>query len=85
MSNLLAGVATATWGIGILLCLWFAVEVLRSRRQEQAMTAWLLLFALVPPIGALAYLLFGARKLRRRAEHKPRPAEHSANSPALSR
>jgi cardiolipin synthase len=40
------------------------------------MTAWLLLFLLMPPVGAAIYLVFGARKLRRRAERKPGPAEH---------
>lgn len=66
------------WGVGALLCLWFAVEVLRSRRQEQAMVAWLLLFALTPPLGALLYLGLGSRKLRRQAERKPRPAGRPA-------
>jgi cardiolipin synthase len=40
------------------------------------MTAWLLLFLLMPPVGAAIYLVFGARKLRRQAERKPGPAEH---------
>jgi cardiolipin synthase len=66
------------WGGCALLCLWFAVEILRSRRQEQAMTAWLLLFILTPPIGVVAYLTLGARKLRRLAARKAQPAERTA-------
>lgn len=46
------------------------------------MTAWLLLFALTPPVGAVAYLALGARKLRRQAARKPRPAERSSDSEA---
>ncbi|MBV1796815.1 phospholipase D-like domain-containing protein [Siccirubricoccus sp. G192] len=76
MSEFLATALGWVWGLAALLCLWFAVEVLRSRRQEQAMTAWLLLFALTPPLGVLLYLAFGSRKLRRKAARKPKPAEH---------
>lgn len=74
MSEPLATAFGLVWGLGALLCLWFAVEVLRSRRPEQAMVAWLLLFALTPPLGALLYLGFGSRKLRQEAEDKPKPA-----------
>ncbi|GGC49087.1 cardiolipin synthase [Siccirubricoccus deserti] len=70
------------WGGCVLLCLWFAVEILRSRRQEQAVTAWLLLFILSPPVGVVAYLALGARKLRRRAARKAQPAERSAGAQA---
>ena len=78
MSDLFTTLLGWAWGVGALLCLWFAVEVLRSRRQEQAMAAWLLLFALTPPFGALLYLTLGSRKLRQKAEHKPKPAERSS-------
>jgi cardiolipin synthase len=82
VSDFTTRILTAVWGGGAVLCLWFAVEVLRSRRQEQAMTAWLLLFALAPPLGALAYPVFGSRKLRRAAGGKPRPAERSVGARA---
>ena len=75
MNGALAILWGVVWGLAAILCLWFAIEVLRSRRQEQVMTAWLLLFALTPPLGALLYLGFGARQLRRRAARKPQPAE----------
>jgi cardiolipin synthase len=78
----LATLLGVAWGACALLCLWFAVEILRSRRQEQAMTAWLLLFVLTPPVGAVAYLALGARKLRRRAARKAQPAGRSANAEA---
>ena len=80
MNDFLTTVLGVVWGVGALLCLWFAIEVLRSRRQEQAMVAWPLLFALTPPVGAALCPVFGARKLRQKAERKPKPAERPAGS-----
>ncbi|MCO6418011.1 phospholipase D-like domain-containing protein [Siccirubricoccus sp. KC 17139] len=88
MNDALTTLLGTVWGLAVLFCLWFATEVLRSRRQEQAMTAWLLLFALIPPLGALLYLGFGSRKLRQRAARKPRPAGRQGRAvqqvPAIS-
>jgi len=44
------------------------------------MTAWLLLFVLTPPLGALLYLAFGSRKLRQKAARKPKPAARPAGA-----
>lgn len=71
MSFSFADITGLLWGASFLLCILFAVEILRSPRPEQSISAWLLLFLLVPPAGAIFYLLFGRRKLRRRAERKP--------------
>jgi cardiolipin synthase len=75
----------AVWGVSAVACLFFAVEILRSRRREQTIAAWLLLFLLTPPLGALLYLVFGSRKLRRRVARKGRMRAYlseAAGSPA---
>jgi cardiolipin synthase len=73
------------WGGSFIVCLFFAVEILRSPRPEQSISAWILLFVLVPPAGALLYLTFGRRKLRRRAVRKRPPsfAGLEAKSPPI--
>lgn len=66
-------IAALLWGASYLACLVFAVEILRSVRPEQSISAWLLLFLLMPPAGVVLYLTFGRRKLRRLAERRPSP------------
>jgi cardiolipin synthase len=68
-----AGVWAMVWAAAFLLCLFFAVEVLRSTRAEQSIAAWLLLFLLTPPLGVVLYLALGRRKIRKRLARMQRP------------
>lgn len=66
-------VGTFVWTLSFVVCVFFALEVLRSPRPEQSISAWILLFLFVPPLGAVLYLVLGRRKLRRRIRHKQPP------------
>jgi cardiolipin synthase len=66
-------IGALVWGASFLVCIFFAVEILRSPRPEQSISAWLLLFLLLPPVGAGLYILLGRRKIRRRAQQKLLP------------
>ncbi len=59
-------VAVVVFALAVL----FAARVLRERRSPASTFAWLLTIGLVPEVGVPLYLLFGGRKIRRRASQK---------------
>lgn len=73
MTFTLADMTALVWSASYILCIAFAVEILRSPRPEQSISAWLLLFLLLPPAGVVLYLVFGRRKLRLRVKRRPAP------------
>lgn len=75
-------IGAIVWGISYVACFLFALEILRSPRPEQSISAWLLLFLFLPPAGAALYLLLGRRKIRIRSQRKPPPHIASLNCPA---
>lgn len=66
-------IIAAIWAASFIVCLTFALEILRSQRPEQSIAAWLLLFLFMAPLGVALYLLLGRRKIRLRSERKPPP------------
>jgi cardiolipin synthase A/B len=67
--------------LGLLFSIFLLSDVLKQRRAPAATTAWLLVILLLPYLGVLLYLLFGARKLdrpRMRIARLPTP-----NHPAI--
>jgi cardiolipin synthase len=62
----------AAWGLGLLLIL----HVLSERRSPSATAAWVLVIFALPYVGALMYLLTGARKVRRRENRIRRTQWH---------
>ncbi|MEK9707046.1 MAG: PLDc N-terminal domain-containing protein [Alphaproteobacteria bacterium] len=49
------------------------ISVILMKRDESAAIAWVGLILLAPVLGAIAYLLFGINRIRRRAERaRPR-------------
>lgn len=73
MSVSFADVAALVWPVSYIVCILFALEILRSPRPEQSIAAWLLLFLVLPPAGVVLYLVFGRRKLRLRVQQRPAP------------
>src|SRR5689334_25114024 len=73
MTFTLADMTALIWSASYILCIAFAVEILRSPRPEQSISAWLLLFLLLPPAGIVLYLVFGRRKLRLRVKRRSAP------------
>jgi cardiolipin synthase len=59
-------VAVVVFALAVL----FAARVLRERRSPASTFAWLLTIGLIPEVGVPLYLLFGGRKIRRRASQK---------------
>jgi cardiolipin synthase A/B len=57
--------------IGFVLALAFLSHILRERRSPTSTIAWLLAIVFIPYIGVPLYLLFGGRKMIRKAEAKP--------------
>ena len=55
-----------------VLVLGFVVSLLRQRRPVGSAIAWLLAVVLIPYLGVPLYLIFGGRKLSRRASAKRR-------------
>jgi cardiolipin synthase A/B len=55
-----------------MLVLGFVVSLLRQRRPVGSAIAWLLAVVLIPYLGVPLYLVFGGRKLSRRASGKER-------------
>ncbi len=55
-----------------VLVLGFVVSLLRQRRPAGSAIAWLLAVVLIPYLGVPFYLIFGGRKLSRRARKKRR-------------
>jgi len=53
------------FSVGILLAVLLLGDVLKQRRAPASTAAWLLVLLLLPYLGVLMYLLFGARKLAR--------------------
>jgi cardiolipin synthase A/B len=51
--------------LGLLLSALLLGDVLKQRRAPASTAAWLLIIVLLPFVGVLLYLLFGARKLAR--------------------
>jgi cardiolipin synthase len=56
--------------IGASLSILAIAHMLRQRRSPSSTAAWLLLIIAVPYLGVPLFLMFGGRKLRRRAETK---------------
>ena len=65
-----------------VLVLGFVVSLLRQRRPVGSAIAWLLAVVLIPYVGVPLYLVFGGRKLSRRASGK-RHLGSGASSKAL--
>lgn len=60
-----------------VLVLGFVVSLLRQRRPAGSAIAWLLAVILIPYLGVPLYLVFGGRKLSRRARQKQRLVSHA--------
>jgi cardiolipin synthase A/B len=60
-----------------VLVLGFVVSLLRQRRPAGSAIAWLLAVVLIPYLGVPFYLIFGGRKLSRRASKKQRISTRS--------
>ncbi|MBL9125152.1 MAG: PLDc N-terminal domain-containing protein [Planctomycetaceae bacterium] len=56
---------------GFGLCAFLVARVFREHRTAPVTFAWLLAIVLIPYVGVPLYLLFGGRKLRGVAQHKP--------------
>jgi cardiolipin synthase len=56
--------------VGALLSILAIAQMLRQRRTPSSTAAWLLAIIAVPYVGVPLFLMFGGRKLRRRAESK---------------
>ena len=56
--------------VGSLLSILAIAHMLRQRRSPSSTAAWLLAIIAVPYLGVPLFLMFGGRKLRRRAEAK---------------
>ncbi|MGA2035394.1 MAG: phospholipase D-like domain-containing protein [Thermoguttaceae bacterium] len=56
--------------IGASLSILAIAHMLRQRRSPSSTAAWLLVIIAVPYLGVPLFLMFGGRKLRRRAESK---------------
>jgi cardiolipin synthase A/B len=75
---------------GFALALMLIADVLQQRRAPATTSAWLLVLLLLPYLGVLLYLLFGARKLARPRHRIARfmPQTHQRDSsqlPALAK
>ena len=57
--------------IGFILALAFLSHILRERRSPTSTLAWLMAIVFIPYIGVPLYLIFGGRKMIRKAEAKP--------------
>ncbi len=57
--------------IGFILALAFLSHILRERRSPTSTLAWLMAIIFFPYIGVPLYLIFGGRKMIRKAEAKP--------------
>jgi cardiolipin synthase len=56
--------------VGFLLAGAFAVKALLQRRSPAGAMAWLLIILLAPYVGVPLYLIFGGRKMQRKARRK---------------
>ena len=56
--------------IGASLSILALAHMLRQRRSPSSTAAWVLVIIAVPYLGVPLFLMFGGRKLRRRAESK---------------
>jgi cardiolipin synthase len=69
--------------LGFILALVFMAHLLRQRRSPTSTLAWLMALVFIPYVGVPLYLLFGGRKMQRKAAAKSRllPAEpvHAAD------
>jgi cardiolipin synthase len=75
----------ATTVLVAVIALVLVGSVILHKRDESAAIAWVGLILLSPVIGAIAYLLFGINRIRRRAERtRPAPSTPSDWSPALA-
>ncbi|MDX8401283.1 MAG: phospholipase D-like domain-containing protein [Mariprofundaceae bacterium] len=70
-----------SYELNLLLTLLVALHVLYQRRPTQTLIIWLLVVIALPGIGALAYLLFGSRKIFAR---RPKPLLELADADACA-
>jgi cardiolipin synthase len=56
--------------LGFLLAMLLFAHLLRSQRSTSSTIAWLLVIVFLPYVGVPLYLMFGGRKMRRRAGRK---------------
>lgn len=70
----------SVWAVSLLLI----VQVLDERRSPAATAAWVLVIFALPWIGALLYLLAGARKVRRRETRIRKPQWHEQEEVPLA-
>lgn len=61
------------WAVSLLLIL----QVLEERRSPSVTAAWIFFIIALPYLGALLYLVAGARKIRRRETRIRKPAWHA--------
>jgi cardiolipin synthase A/B len=75
-------IGSALYLLSWLVAAIFAYQILRERRSPTATVAWLAIVILLPIVGIGAYLLIGARKLKRPRQQRARPRfEHLAQVP----
>ncbi|MCA9667815.1 MAG: cardiolipin synthase [Myxococcales bacterium] len=61
--------------VGYLLAFGLLVRIVLQRREPTATLAWAITVLLLPYVGAIAYLLFGGRRLRRHVRRRRARAE----------
>jgi cardiolipin synthase len=67
--------------LGFGLALVLLAHLLRQQRSPSSTIAWLLVILLLPYIGVPLYLIFGGRKMRRRARRKEQVYDSGAGDP----
>ncbi len=79
--DLLHARADTTLAIGLVLAICTTVHILLSKREVASSVGWIGLVWFAPILGAIAYLLFGVNRVRRRARLL-RPAEDDPSAAA---
>ena len=61
------------WLLDWAFAIFMIVLVLRRRKEPAAMMAWILIFLLLPFLGAFLYLVIGDPRIRRLNARSPTP------------
>ncbi len=62
--------------IGFILALVLLAHILKERRPPTSTLAWLMAIVFIPYLGVPLYLIFGGRKMLKKAEKKPELAQN---------